>query len=139
MQKSEGSRPRPLVVVAAVIRDGDKILIAQRASSSRFGAGQWEFPGGKLEFGETPEECLVREIKEELNLEIEVEKLFDVVSHVYDDGAAALHVIILGYFAKVVGGILEMREVADARWVRKNEFANFTFASADVPFVERLR
>jgi 8-oxo-dGTP diphosphatase len=138
MQKTELSQQKPIVVVAAIIRDQKRILISKRSAASRFGANQWEFPGGKLEFAESPEDCLKREIREELNLEIEVESFFDLVSHVYRDEQSALHVVLLSYFARVIGGELQMKEVADARWIEPGELTQFKFAAADIPFVDKI-
>ena len=72
------------VVTAALIRDDRKILIAKRGGGKKFGK-QWEFPGGKLNRGETPEACLRREIREELNLEIQVDEHFCTVHHQYPE------------------------------------------------------
>lgn len=70
----DSAKKYPLIVTAAVIRDGDKVLVARRQSGHL--AGKWEFPGGKLEPGESPKECLARELKEELGIEVAVLKIF---------------------------------------------------------------
>ena len=74
----------PLPVIAAVIRQGQEVLLCQRKEGAL--AGKWEFPGGKLENGESPEECLVREIEEELGIQIEVEQIYQAVHAHYDHG-----------------------------------------------------
>lgn len=119
-----------------------RILIARRKLSSPFEGGKWEFPGGKVEFQESPEACLVREIKEELDLDIEVASLFDVSSHVYRSGERVLHVVLLCFEARVLNDSHEkMRaiDVEEARWVSVSELGDYEFAGADVPFVEKLR
>lgn len=131
-------RPAPLLVAAAIIHDGQRFLIAQRQADSKLEAGKWEFPGGKIEFGEHPSACLVREIKEELNLDIEVERFFDLVSHVYDVPPIKAHVVILAYMTRVTGGEMKFLEVADAHWIDRTELANYQFAAADIPLVARL-
>lgn len=131
-------KPAPLLVAAAIIHDGQRFLIAQRQADSKLEAGKWEFPGGKVEFAEHPSACLAREIKEELNLEIEVESFYDLVSHIYDVPPVKAHIVILAYLARVTGGEMRLLEVADARWIERAELANHDFAAADIPLVERL-
>jgi 8-oxo-dGTP diphosphatase len=131
----------PLLVTAAIIRKGSdanasgEFLIARRKFDAKAGAGLWEFPGGKVEFGEHPEACLVREIREELNLEVAIDRFFDIASHVYSGGP---HVILLCYICRVIGGELALLEVADSAWIRTEDLASFDFAPADLPLVERL-
>ncbi|MEW6399341.1 MAG: (deoxy)nucleoside triphosphate pyrophosphohydrolase [Bacillota bacterium] len=88
-------RGYPLIVTAGVIRKDDAVLIARRESGPL--AGQWEFPGGKLEPGESPEACLARELREELGLEVEVGDIFAVVYHEYPSGP----VLLLGYTCRL--------------------------------------
>lgn len=76
----DSSKKYPVIIAAAVIRDGDKVLIAQRQGGPL--AGKWEFPGGKLEPGESPEQCLARELKEELGIDVTVKDIFAVVPRV---------------------------------------------------------
>lgn len=80
-------------VAAAVIIDGEELLVARRGKQSRH-PGRWEFPGGKREAGETIEECLIREIKEELNLDVKLIKKVASVEHEYDDISIDLHAFI---------------------------------------------
>lgn len=75
----DSSKKYPVIVTAAVIRDGDKVLVAERQGGPL--AGKWEFPGGKLEPGESPDQCLAREIKEELGLAVRVDDIFAIVYH----------------------------------------------------------
>jgi 8-oxo-dGTP diphosphatase len=122
-------------VTAALIRRGDHILIAQRKPDAHQG-GLWEFPGGKLQFGEEPEAGLRREIREELDLDIQVGDIFTVVSHVYGDR----HILLLAYWCTPEPG-REPRpvEVGDLAWVRPEEMSQYHFAPADIPIVARLQ
>lgn len=122
-------------VTAALIERGDKILIAQRKP----GVHQellWEFPGGKVQFGERPEEGLRREIQEELGLEIRVEQLFSVESHVYGDR----HILLLVYRC-VPADAREPQplDVGDFAWVTPAAMSAYTFAPADLPIVAKLQ
>lgn len=129
----------PLLVTAALVREGDRLLIAQRKQNASGGSCKWEFPGGKVEYTEHPEESLVREIKEELNLEIDIERFYDMVSHVYElDDGGRLHVVLLFYLCTKRGGDLEVLDAADARWIEVGELRSYDFAAADVPVVERI-
>jgi 8-oxo-dGTP diphosphatase len=122
-------------VTAALIRRGDKILIAQRKPDAHQ-ALLWEFPGGKVQFGERPEDGLRREIMEELGLEVTVDQLFSVESHVYGDR----HILLLVYWCAPVGDREPQRlDVGDFAWVTPAEMAPYTFAPADVPIVGKLQ
>lgn len=126
----------PIVVTAAVIEREDRILIAQRKADSVLEALKWEFPGGKLEAGESPEECLVREIREELGLQIKVGALVGISSHVYrPDQRAPIHILLLCYRCEWVAGEAQRLEVNDFCWIEKRNFAKFDFAAADIPFL----
>ncbi|PGN02823.1 (deoxy)nucleoside triphosphate pyrophosphohydrolase [Priestia megaterium] len=120
-------------VVAAIIKEKDQLLIAQRHSKDPL-SGKWEFPGGKLEPGETPEECLVREIREELRVEIEIRSFYD--DNVYGSKDQAIH--LLFYWAEVVSGEVTPVVHDDVKWINIKELARFDFAPADIPIVKRL-
>jgi 8-oxo-dGTP diphosphatase len=120
-------------VVAAIIKDKDKILIAQRNSKDHL-AGKWEFPGGKIEPGETPEECLVREIREELRIDVEIGSFYD--DNVYGSKDQAIH--LLFYWAEVMNGKITAIVHDDVKWITTKELARFDFAPADIPIVKRL-
>ena len=100
-------------VVAAVIRDGDRIFATARGYGEY--KGWWEFPGGKIEAGETPEEALVREIHEELDTEIRVGELIDTIEYDYP----TFHLSMDCFWAEVVAGRLVLKEAEDARWLTK--------------------
>lgn len=130
-----GAKKYPLIVTAAVIREGDRVLVAQRQSGHL--AGKWEFPGGKLEPGESPEECLVREIKEELELEVRVEDIFAVVYHQYETGP----ILLLAYTCTLLNGcgLCEGRlHDGLVRWVSLEELSRLDLAPADVPIAKKL-
>jgi 8-oxo-dGTP diphosphatase len=121
-------------VTAAVIRRGDTVLVARRPPGDRL-AGHWEFPGGKLEAGETPEQCLARELLEELGLRCVIEAPLMTVEHAYPHVAIALMV----YWARCDEAAEPRPTVHDeVRWVRLDELGPLLFAPADVPVVERL-
>jgi len=124
----------PLLVTAAVVFDGDKVLITRRPDDSRH-AGLWEFPGGKIDPGESPEEALCREISEELNAEIRVVEIFDVAFYRYDWGP----VLILAYTCQLLTKTLHNIGVAEHRWVHPQELSNFPILPADRPIISRLK
>ena len=121
------------LVTAALIRDDEKILIAQRGRSQKFGR-QWEFPGGKLNKGETPEACLRREIREELNLEIQVDEHFCTVHHHYSD----FKIELMAFWCSIVGGSLELEEHEQVRWVTVPEMKQYSFVEADLNVIAAL-
>jgi len=102
-------------VVAAIIRDGDKIFATQRGH--REFKGGWEFPGGKIEAGETPEEALIREVREELDTEIMVGELVETVEYDYP----AFHLSMDCFWAEVMSGDLVLKEHEAAKWLTKDE------------------
>ncbi|MBL0388160.1 8-oxo-dGTP diphosphatase MutT [Tumebacillus sp. ITR2] len=124
---------KQLVVTAAVIEKDGRILLAQRKPDTHMGL-KWEFPGGKLEWGEDPRAGLAREIREELGIDIEVGDVLEVVSHTYEDR----HVVLMGYQCRYVCGELQLLDVQDVHWVRLHELKSYDLAPADVPIVDRL-
>jgi mutator protein MutT len=121
-------------VSAALIFHGGKLLITQRHAKSHLG-GLWEFPGGKRETGETFEQCLVREIREELGVEISVGELFEEVSHDYPEKSVHLKFFV----CKILSGEPQPLDCAAVRWVRKTELAGFEFPAADQQLLEKLK
>jgi len=120
-------------VMAAIIKDENRLLIAKRHSKDPLG-GKWEFPGGKIEPGETPKECLVREIKEELGVEVKIGPFYD--DNVYSSQDHDIH--LLFYWAEVITGKVIPVVHDDLKWTTIEELANFDFAPADIPIVKRL-
>ncbi|MBO6255733.1 MAG: (deoxy)nucleoside triphosphate pyrophosphohydrolase [Bacteroidaceae bacterium] len=120
-------------VVAAIIRKGDKIFATQR------GYGEWkdwwEFPGGKMEVGETPEEALVREIHEELSAEISVDEFLCTVEYVYPQFHLTMHC----YLCSLMTDSLHLNEHEAARWLSKDEWVSVKWLPADVKVVELLK
>ena len=119
-------------VVAAVIRKDNKIFATQRGYGE-FKDG-WEFPGGKIEEGETPEQALTREIKEELDTEIQVGKLIDTIEHDYPK----FHLSMDCFWCEIMQGGLELKEHEAARWLSKEELYSVDWLPADVGVVERV-
>lgn len=120
-------------VTAAIIMDQQCVLIAQKESTHKL-AGLWEFPGGKIEPGETPEACLERELAEELGIAIEITGFFG--EYIFPLETAVLH--LRGYQARVIGGVLTLHEHDDARWVSVDDLQQYSFVPSDMGFVERL-
>jgi len=120
-------------VVAAIIRDGDRIFATQRGHGEF--KGGWEFPGGKIEVGETPEEALVREVREELDTEIKVGELVETVEYDYP----AFHLSMDCFWAEVVSGELVLKEHEAAKWLTKDELGSVEWLPADVGLIERLK
>ncbi len=120
-------------VVAAVIRDKDKIF----ATAKGYGEfkGGWEFPGGKIEEGETPQKALVREIKEELEAEIAVGELIDTIEYDYPN----FHLSMDCFWAEVVSGKLVLKEAEAAKWLSKDELDCVEWLPADVTLVEKIQ
>lgn len=119
-------------VVAAVIRKDDKIFATQRGYGE-FKDG-WEFPGGKIEEGEIPEQALAREIKEELDTEIQVGKLIDTIEYDYPK----FHLSMDCFWCEIMQGGLELKEHEAARWLSKEELYSVDWLPADVGVVERI-
>ncbi|SHK92170.1 8-oxo-dGTP diphosphatase MutT [Hespellia stercorisuis] len=119
-------------VVAAIIKNNGKIFATQRGYGE-FKDG-WEFPGGKIEVGETPQEALVREIREELDAEIAVGELLDTVEYDYP----AFHLSMDCFWCEVVSGNLVLKEHEAARWLGKDELGSVEWLPADLGLVEKI-
>ena len=119
--------------VAAIIRKGDKIFATQR------GYGEWkdwwEFPGGKMEAGETPEEALKREIREELSTEISVDEFLYTVDYDYPQFHLTMHC----YLCSLMTDSLHLNEHEAAKWLSKDELGNVKWLPADVKVVEVIK
>lgn len=120
-------------VAAAVIRDNNRIFATARG----YGAfkGKWEFPGGKIEMGETSQEALKREIMEELATEIKVGDLIDTIEYDYPD----FHLTMECFWCEVVNGGLELKEHEAARWLMREELYNVEWLPADVRLIENIK
>ena len=124
---------RQLLVVAALIEQEGRVLVAQRRADQTQPLA-WEFPGGKVEPGESPSQALVREIQEELACSIEVGAVVDVVFFAYD----AFDLIMPVYRAMIRAGVPLARQVAAVAWVARAELASLAFTPADVPLARLL-
>ncbi len=121
-------------VVAAVIRNNEnKILIAQRNLKKSQG-GLWEFPGGKIEPNETREDAIIREIKEELNINVKVEGYLD--EKVFNYPEKDINLIALK--CNIIGGNMILNEHEDAKWIESNQLKDFNFAPADMFIIKIL-
>ncbi|MCK6614315.1 MAG: (deoxy)nucleoside triphosphate pyrophosphohydrolase [Ignavibacteriales bacterium] len=116
------------LVACALIEKEGRILLAQRKEGMKLGL-KWEFPGGKLEEGESVEECIVREIKEELNLDIAV--LYRMKENYHSYEYAGIH--LFPCVCVVTGGELLLRDHAEVRWITPEEIFSYDLAEADIP------
>jgi 8-oxo-dGTP diphosphatase len=124
----------PVVACALVDSDG-RVLVARRPEGKQF-AGLWEFPGGKIEVGETPEASLIRELKEELGIDTQSACLapLSFVSHAYDD----FHLLMLLYVCRKWQGSAQPLDAAALKWVRPRDLRNLDMPPADAPLISPL-
>lgn len=120
-------------VVAAIITHEDKIFATQRGYGEF--EGGWEFPGGKIEEGETPEEALKREIMEELETEIKVGELVDTIEYDYP----TFHLSMDCFWAEIVSGNLVLKEHGAAKWLTKAELDSVEWLPADITLIDKIR
>ena len=120
-------------VVAAVIRDGEKIFATMRGYGDF--RGLWEFPGGKIESDETPQEALKREIREELASEISVGELIDTVEFDYP----TFHLSMDCFWAEVTKGHLELKEAEAAKWLTKDQLDSVAWLPADITLIDKIQ
>ena len=128
---------KTIQVVAAVICDcfDDKSKIFATARGYGELKGGWEFPGGKIESGETPQEALKREIMEELNTKIKVGDLIDTIEYDYP----AFHLSMACFWAEVTAGHLELKEAEAAKWLTKDQLNSVAWLPADVTLIDKIR
>lgn len=129
-------KPLVLVVACALIDADDRILLAQRPQGKSM-AGLWEFPGGKVEPGETPEESLIRELMEELGVETKVACLAPLTfaSHSYDD----FHLLMPLYICRRWWGTARSKEGQTLKWVRAKNLRDYPMPEADLPLIPALQ
>jgi len=124
---------RIIKVTAAVMIHQDKILVAQRKKEKHMGL-KWEFPGGKIKVGETPETCLERELEEEFSITTRIHSFFHSNVHHYPDKSVEL----ISFLVEYLSGQFQLRDHQAIRWVNSNELKNIDFAEADLPIVEKI-
>ena len=125
-----------LLVVAVALVDGDGCVLVQQRPPGKPMAGLWEFPGGKVEPGEVPEAALVRELAEELGIDVAIEALSPIAFA--SEGLGERHLVLLLYVARAWEGMPEPRHASALRWVRPGEMRSLAMPPADVPLVDAL-
>ncbi len=125
--------PRVVEVSAGLVFRSGRLLITQRHADSHLG-GLWEFPGGKREAGETFEQCLLRELREELGVKVHVGELFEEIAHAYPEKAVHLKF----FLCQLPAGEPQPLGCAAVRWIAKADLASHAFPAADARLLERL-
>lgn len=130
------ARPTLLVVAVALIDADGRVLVSRRPEGKPM-AGLWEFPGGKVQDGETPEQALIREMREELDIDTAESCLapFTFASHEYDD----FHLLMPLYVCRVWKGMVAPREGQELKWLRPDDLRDYPMPPADIPLVAMLR
>lgn len=124
---------KSIKVTAGVLIENGKVLITRRAPKEHF-AGGWEFPGGKIEPNETPEACLARELKEELNIGVSVDKFCTEVTQDYGN----MNIHLLAYYCTIIDGKIQISVHDLYRWVAINDLLKYELLPADVPIAKKI-
>ena len=127
------SSTKTINVVAALITDGKRVFATARGYGNY--KGWWEFPGGKLEAGESPEEALAREIREELESEISVDEYIDTVEYDYPE----FHLSMRCYWCSLISGDLVLKEAEDAKWLDVETIDSVKWLPADITLIEKIK
>nr|WP_274655004.1 (deoxy)nucleoside triphosphate pyrophosphohydrolase [Paenibacillus humicola] len=122
------------VAAAIIANERGRLLIARR-KRGKAQEGLWEFPGGKIELGETAADCLRRELLEEMNIRIDPVAYFAENEHRYVDA----HIRLIAYTARYLGGTVTLSDHDDYRWAERSELREYAFAPADLKFVDMLQ
>lgn len=127
---------KTIEVVAAVIQNAEGLILAvQRGESNKaYISKKWEFPGGKIELGESLQEALSRELEEELKIQATVNELVTTVDHTYPDFRLIMH----AFNCQIISGKLTLTEHLDKKWLPKSELRSLDWAAADIPIVDLL-
>ena len=118
------------VTCALIIDNKERLLAAQRSENMSLPL-KWELPGGKVEQNETPENCIIREISEELNIKIEVVKSIRPNTHIYPN----ITINLIPFICKRISGEITLKEHIDFKWLNKNELLDLDWAEADIPII----
>lgn len=124
---------KTIEVVAAIICDNNRVLATQR--SYGIYKNGWEFPGGKIELGEKPQQALIREIREELNIEIDIERLIDIVDYDYPE----FHIKMYCFLCKMKTGELILNVHKDAQWLTVDSLNSVEWLPADLSIIPKLK
>lgn len=130
----EKGKESTVLASAAIFMDDGKVLVAKRRKDDAFG-GKWEFPGGKLEYGEDPRESLMREISEELGADSRICDVADIVSHTYPDGR---HFIIAFFYCELLNDPRPV-ECEILEWVNTSELESLDLLEADKKIIQKLK
>ncbi|WP_203295319.1 (deoxy)nucleoside triphosphate pyrophosphohydrolase [Luteirhabdus pelagi] len=126
---------KTIEVVAAIIENGDKILCVQRGENKlTYISKKFEFPGGKVEKGETLESALSRELQEELQIEPDIQNLFLTVKHSYPDFDITMH----SFICKAKTRNINLTEHINSVWLKKDDLTTLDWAAADIPIINKL-
>jgi 8-oxo-dGTP diphosphatase len=125
---------KKIEVVAAVIVNNDNLIYCVKRNNKGEAANKWEFPGGKIELGETKKRALKREIKEELSAEIKIGKYINTIHYQYNTFYLTMHV----FYARVISGTLILSEHTDYAWLDASELSGLDWAPADLPILKYL-
>ena len=127
---------KTIEVAAAVIVDSFENTTEVFATERRYGEfkGQWEFPGGKIEVGETPQQALIREIQEELTVKIKVGKLIDTIEYDYPK----FHLNMKCFLCVIVDGDIILKEAEDSKWLNKDELYGVNWLPADITLIDKI-
>ena len=123
----------PLLVTAAIIIHDGRLLITRRKADVPYPL-LWEFPGGKVEPGEDPRDCMVREIREELGIEVAVSGIYEVIYHRYPERP----VLVLAFRCEWLGGEIIDLDVMEHRWTLPGDLMQFPLLPADIPLAEKI-
>ena len=127
---------KTIEVVAAVIVNSFENITEVFATERGYGEfkGQWEFPGGKIEVGETPQQALIREIQEELTVKIKVGKLLDTIEYDYPK----FHLNMKCFLCVIVDGDIILKEAEDSKWLNKDELYGVNWLPADITLIDKI-